>query len=361
MGFACGLVGLPNAGKSTLFAALTGTETLIAAYPFSTLEPQKGVVPVPDPRLQALARLLSPSKVTPAVLEVMDIAGLVKGASHGEGLGNQFLSHLRAVDALCHVVRCFIASQVPHPTGETDPTRDAEIVNTELLLADLEAVERRLEHARKAARADPGAARVEVALLERCRDALTRGEAVRTLELAEADRSLLKGLGLLTAKPLFYAANVDRSHPRSLALARELEVTARPYPVVTVDGKLESELALLPPEEQSAFLAELGLSESALQRLVGVGYQLLGLLTFYTVVGEEIRAWSLRRGATAVEAAGKIHSDMARKFIRAEVVGVDEFLHTPSLAVLRERGVTRVEGREYRVNEGDVLTIRFAP
>ncbi len=360
MGFSCGLVGLPNAGKSTLFAALTGTETLIAAYPFSTLEPKKGIVPVPDPRLKALAKLLSPAKVTPTMLEVIDIAGLVEGASRGEGLGNQFLSHIRAVDVVLHVVRCFVDGHIPHLTGGPDPRRDAGIVNTELLLADLEITERRLEHAKKAARIDAKASRAELDLLERCRDALSREKAIRTLTLEESDLGRLKAWGLLTAKPLYYAANVDRNDPRSLALAHELEAIGGGDLVVTVDGKLEGELARLPSEEQATFRTELGLAEPALDRLVAVGHRLLALLTFYTVVGEELRAWSIHQGATAVEAAAKIHSDMARGFIRAEVVTVDEFLAAGSLSALRDRGGLRLEGRDYRITDGDILTIRFA-
>ncbi|OGL03649.1 MAG: redox-regulated ATPase YchF [Candidatus Rokubacteria bacterium RIFCSPLOWO2_02_FULL_68_19] len=359
MGFTCGLVGLPNAGKSTLFTALTGADTLIAPYPFSTLEPRKGVVPVPDDRLDGLTAALKPAKVTPAHLEVMDIAGLVEGASRGEGLGNQFLSHIRAVDALAHVVRCFRAGDVPHVGGEPDPRRDTGIVNTELLLADLEVVERRLDKVRRVAKADPKAARAELAFLERCRDALGRGMPLRALELDAHDLAIARELGLLTAKSLCYVANVDRGDPTSLALAEHLAAVAGHAPVVTVDGKLEGEIAQLSAEEQRQFLAEWGLAESALVRLIKVGYRLLGLITFYTVVGEELRAWSLKDGATAVEAAGQIHTDMARGFVRAEVTRVEDFLATPVWAALRERGLVRLEGRDYRVRDGDILTIRF--
>ena len=361
MGFTCGLVGLPNAGKSTLFTALTGADTLIAPYPFSTLEPQKGVVPVPDDRLDRLAAALKPAKVTPAHLEVMDIAGLVEGASRGEGLGNQFLSHIRAVDALAHVVRCFRTGDVPHVGGEPDPRRDTGIVNTELLLADLEVVERRLDKVKRVAKADPKTARAELALLERSRDALQRGTPIRALELGTAGLVIARELGLLTAKPLCYVANVDRSDPGSLVLAEQLVAIAGGVPVVTVDGKLEGEIAQLSPAEQRQFLAEWGLAESALVRLIKVGYRLLGLITFYTVVGEELRAWSLKDGATAVEAAGQIHTDMARGFVRAEVTRVEDFLATPVWATLRERGLVRLEGRDYRVRNGDILTIRFTP
>lgn len=361
MGFTCGLVGLPNAGKSTLFTALTGADTLIAPYPFSTLEPRKGVVPVPDDRLDRLAAALKPAKVTPAHFEVMDIAGLVEGASRGEGLGNQFLSHVRAVDALAHVARCFRAGDVPHVGGEPDPRRDTGIVNTELLLADLEVVERRLDKVKRVAKADPKAAGAELAFLERCRDALGRGTPVRALELAAADQAIARELGLLTAKPMCYVANVDRGDPASITLAEQLGAMAGGAPVVTVDGKLESELTQLSPEEQGLFLAEWGLAESALVRLIKVGYRLLGLIAFYTVVGEELRAWSLKDGATAVEAAGQIHSDMGRGFVRAEVTRVADFLATPVWATLRERGLVKLEGRDYRVRDGDILTIRFAP
>ncbi|MBI4588528.1 MAG: redox-regulated ATPase YchF, partial [Candidatus Rokubacteria bacterium] len=266
MGFTCGLVGLPNAGKSTLFTALTGAVTLIAPYPFSTLDPRKGVVPVPDERLDRLAAALRPAKVTPTHLEVMDIAGLVEGASRGEGLGNQFLSHIRAVEALAHIVRCFRSAEIPHVGGEPDPPRDVGIVNTELLLADLEVVERRLEKVTRAARAEPKATRGELALLERCREALARATPLRNLETAVVQAALIRELGLLTSKPTCYVANVDRADPGSLALAEQLEAVAGGAPVVTVDGKLEGDLAQLPPEEARQFRTELGLGESALVR-----------------------------------------------------------------------------------------------
>ncbi len=358
MGFTSGLVGLPNAGKSTLFTDLTGAATLIAPYPFSTLEPKKGIATVADERLDRLAAALRPAKVTPVHLEVMDIAGLVEGASRGEGLGNQFLSHMRAVEALVHVVRCFRAGDVPHPGGEPDPGRDIGIVNTELLLADLELVERRLDKVRRVAKANAKVGELE--LLERWRDALGRATPIRQLATAPGDLPLSRELGLLSAKPMCYVANVDRADPGSLALAERLGPLAGRAPVVTVDGKLEADLALLAPDEARQFRAELGLEDSALVRLIRVGYRLLGLITFYTVVGEELRAWSLPEGATALEAAGKIHSDMARGFIRAEVTAVDDFLATPNWAALRERGAVRLEGRDYRVRDGEILTVRFS-
>jgi len=282
----------------------------------------------------------------------------VEGASRGEGLGNQFLSHIRGTDALLHVVRCFKSGDVPHPAGEGDPERDAGIVNTELLLADLEVVERRLDRTRKTARTDP-AARGELPFLERCRDALGRGVPLRSL--SQEEPRLSKELGLLSAKPVCYAANVDRADPESLASARRLEALAGAAPVIVIDGKLEEELAQLPPEERASFASELGIEDSALARLAQAGYRLLGLHTFYTVVGEELRAWSIPASATALEAAGKVHSDMARGFVRAEVATVPEFLATPSWTTLRDRGLLRVEGRDYKVKDGDILTIRFTP
>ncbi|MBI2878923.1 MAG: redox-regulated ATPase YchF [Candidatus Rokubacteria bacterium] len=358
MSFTCGLVGLPNAGKSTIFNALTGAGAAVAPFPFSTLAPQRGRAAVPDPRLERLAELLRPAKVTPATLEVLDLAGLVEGAHRGEGLGNQFLAAIREADALLHVVRCFPEAG----QASLDPVQDAAVVATELLLADLELVERRLERLARQARIDPQAPARELALARELKEALERGQALRRLDLRGEAQTLVRGWGYLTAKPFLYIANVRREDPDTPAVLARLEAVARAdgAPVIGIDGKLEGELLELPPSEQAEFRRALGLEESALARLERAGYELLGLLTFYTVVGPELRAWSLPRGATALEAAAKIHSDMARGFIRAEVVPFEAFAATPSWATLRERGLLRLEGRDYPVRDGDILTVRFA-
>lgn len=361
MGFSCGLVGLPNVGKSTLFNALTGVGAHVAPYPFTTLAPQKGIVPVPDPRLESLARLLRPAKVTPTTLEVVDIAGLVEGASRGEGLGNQFLSHIRPLDALFLVVRCFGGTAVSHVRGAPDPIADAEVVGTELLLADLELIERHLGHAERLARTHPREASLEVETLRRAREALARGKPLRALALAPEEAARLRELGSLTLKPHLYAANEDRADPECQAMVRAFEAWVHDEaPVIVLDAKLEGELGQLPAEERVEFVEEWEIAGSPLDRLVEAGYRLLGLLTFYTVVGEELKAWTLKAGATALEAARLIHSDMARGFIRAEVVSVEEFVSVGSWEGLRDQGLLRVEGRDYQVKDGEILTIRFA-
>lgn len=361
MGFTCGLVGLPNAGKSTLFNTLTGAGAPVAPYPFTTLSPQKGIVPVPDPRLDSLASLLRPAKVTPATLEVVDIAGLVEGASRGEGLGNQFLGHIRPLDAILHVVRCFRGTTVSHVRGTPDPIADAGVVAAELLLADLELIQRQLHSAERLARTHPKETSGTLVALRRASDALSRGTALRTLELTPSEASKFRELGLLTLKPQLYITNGDWADRSSQAMVKVFEAWVEGQaPVIVIDAKLEGELALLPAAEQAEFLKEWGIEGSSIDRLVRAGYRLLGLLTFYTVVGEELRAWTLRAGATALEAASLIHSDMARGFIRAEVTSVEEFLQAGSGERLRERGLLRVEGRDYRVKDGEILTIRFA-
>ena len=361
MGFRCGIVGLPNAGKSTIFNALTAEAAEVASYPFCTIEPNVGICPVPDRRLDALARLTKPKKVTPTTLEFFDIAGLVRGASKGEGLGNQFLGHIRNVDAIAHVVRCFADVDIVHTYGTIDPRRDVEIVDTELMLADLEVVERRLEKVKRLLKVGEKGAAEESHPLEAIKESLDRGQPARQ-SIKGAGRSLPLDIQLLTAKPMFYVANVDDpGRAEQNQFLKDLQELAQGEgtPVVIIAGKLEAEIVQLGKEEQEEFRRELGLADSSLTRLIQVGYDILGLVTFFTAVNQDLRAWTAPRGTTALQAAGMIHSDMERGFIKAEVVSFDDLMQCGSEHVAKEKGLLKSQGKEYVVQDGDIIHFRF--
>ena len=359
---AVGIVGLPNVGKSTLFNAITKAGAEAANYPFYTIEPNTGVVAVKDPRLDVLTKMYSSKKTIPATVTFSDIAGLVKGASKGEGLGNQFLGHIREADAVAHVVRCFEDSNVTHVEGSVDPLRDISIINTELCLADLEVVDKRLSKLERLLKSGSKEAKAEDALLKKIKAALDEGKAARSVELSEDEEVLLSSMNLLTKKPALYIANVSEDEAATgNKYTEEVEKFAESEgsETVIISAKVESEIAELDEDEAKEFLSDLGLKESGLDKLIRAAFSLLGLMTFLTAGPDESRAWTIKKNTTAPKAAGKIHTDFEKGFIRAEIVSYDDLISAGSVAAAREKGRVRLEGKDYIMQDGDIVNFRF--
>lgn len=364
MPLSCGIVGLPNVGKSTLFNAITQAGAESANYPFCTIDPNVGVVEVPDERLDKLTELVTPNKTVPTAFEFIDIAGIVKGASKGEGLGNKFLAHIREVDAIVHVVRCFQDENITHVSGKVDPIGDIQTINLELVLADLDSVEKRIERSRKNSKSGDKKYAQEIEVLERIKEALYADKPARSVELSDDDKLLVRDLHLLTMKPVLYAANVSEAEAANsdgnpyVQQVRDF-AAEEGAEVVPISAKVEAEISELDGEDKEMFLEELGLAESGLNRLIRAAYKLLGLYTYFTAGVQEVRAWTIRKGMKAPQAAGVIHTDFERGFIRAEVVSYDDLVAAGSMNAAKEKGQLRLEGKEYVVKDGDVMHFRF--
>ncbi|HSX92966.1 MAG TPA: redox-regulated ATPase YchF [Hydrogenophaga sp.] len=362
MSLKCGIVGLPNVGKSTLFNALTKAGIAAENYPFCTIEPNTGVVEVPDPRLAQLAKVVQPQRIVPAIVEFVDIAGLVAGASKGEGLGNQFLAHIRETDATVNVVRCFEDPNVIHVAGKVDPIADIEVIQTELCLADLSTVEKSVQRAQKTARAGDKEAQKLLLVLEKCQAALNEAKPVRTLDLSKEDRALLKPLFLITAKPAMFVANVAEDGFENNPLLDRLKAYAEAQhaPVVAICAKLEAEMAEMSDDDRQMFLEEMGLEEPGLHRLIRAAYGLLGLQTYFTAGEKEVRAWTIHVGDTGPQAAGVIHTDFEKGYIRAQTIAFDDYIAHGGEQGAKEAGKMRAEGKDYVVKDGDVMNFLFS-